>query len=204
MRLLAIALVSLGLGVFASRSVLSQQQPTPLQVGFVDVERVLDEYRKRGTVISEIDKRKEELNQQFKTRRAQIEEKRDRLATLGQESDDYLRLERELDLDTLAWKRDKDFEEQHLLREQNQKVGLIYREICNEVRVQAEQRGLAAVFAYDPLPAGFEKRMNALSVIQNRDVLWSDGRLDITGPVIEALNAQLPPAPAAPAPGGPK
>ena len=140
MRALSIALLSVVLGVLASRSVLSQQAPTPLQIGYVDVERVLDEYKKRGTVVSEIDK----------------------------------------------------------LREQNQKVGLIYREICNEVRVQAEQRGLASVFAYDPLPPGFETRMNALTVIQNRDVLWADSRLDITSAVVDALNAQLPPAPAGP------
>ncbi|MCE9635398.1 MAG: OmpH family outer membrane protein [Planctomycetes bacterium] len=203
---LVVALVAVGsasLGLLTTRTVLSQQQPTPLQNGFVDIERVMGEYRKRQTVMQELDRRREALSQQFKTRRTQIEEKRDKLATISPESDEYLRLERELDLEMLAWKRDKEFEDGALGREQSQKFGMIYREICNEVRVQAEQKGLAAVFAYDPLPAGFETRANALAVISNRDVLWSDARLDLTNQVLQSLNAQLPPAPAA-APGGPK
>jgi Skp family chaperone for outer membrane proteins len=205
MRMIAIAALSLVLGVAAAQTVHSQQQPLPLQVGFVDIERVMGEYRKRQSVVQELDARRDQLTQQFKQRRSQIEEKRDRLATLAEGSDDALKLQREVDLESLAWKRDKDYEDERLLREQNQKVGMIYREICGEVRAQAESKGLAAVFAYDPLPAGFEKRMNALAVIQNRDVLWADGRLDITAQVVEALNSQLPaplPAPSAPSPGG--
>lgn len=198
-----VAAGSLALGAFASRTVLSQQQPTPVQNGFVDIEKVMGEYRKRQTVMQELDRRRDTLAQQFKTRRTQIEEKRDKLATIAPDSDEFLRLERELDLEMLAWKRDKEFEDGALGREQSQKFGMIYREICNEVRVQAEQRGLAAVFAYDPLPAGFETRQNALAVISNRDVLWSDARLDLTAAVLQSLNAQLPPAPA-PLPGGPK
>lgn len=206
MRVIPVAVLSLVLGVVTARAVHSQAAPLPMQVGFVDVERALGEYRKRQTVVQEFDKRKADLQQQFKQRRNQIEEKRDQLATLAEGSEEFMKLQRTVDLDMLAWKRDQDYEDQRLGRDQNQKIGLIYREICSEVRVQAESRGLAAVFAYDPLPAGFESRMNTLAVIQNRDVLWADGQLDITADVIKALNDALPPAavPAAPAPGSDK
>ena len=195
MRLVPVAVVSLVLGVAAAQTVHSQSTPLPSQVGFVDIERALSEYRKPQTVDQEFKARKADLMQQFKQRRNQIEEKRDQLATLAEGGDEFMKLERALDLDMLAWKRDQDYEEQRLKRDQNQRLGLIYREICNEVRVQAESRGLAAVFAYDPLPAGFETRMNTAGVIQNRDVLWSDGRLDLTADVVKALNDALPPAP---------
>jgi len=203
MRLAAAALVSLALGVFAAATVHSQEKPAPLQVGFVDVERVLADYRKRGQVLAEIDQKKAEMTQAFKQRRALIEEKRDRLQTLAEGSEDALRLQREIDLDLLTYKRDAEFEDQRMGRLQNQKVGLIYREVCQEIRAHAEQRGLAAVFAYDPLPQGFENKMSTLAVIQNRDVLFADPRLDLTDAVVESLNSQLPPEPApAPKEGG--
>lgn len=194
MRTLAAVAAAAVLSFAAARTVQSQQAPLPIQNGFVDIEKVMQDYRKRQSLSQDIDRRREALTQQFKQRRTQIEASREKLAAMSEGTDEFLKLQREVDLETLAWKRDKDYEEERLAREQNQKVGLIYREVCNEVRAQAEQRGLAAVFAYDPLPAGFETKMNTVAVIQNRDVLWADGRLDLTGPVVEALNSQLPPA----------
>lgn len=205
MRLAVVAIGSLVLGIAASRTVLSQQAPVPTQAAWVDVERVMTEYRKRTLVGGELEKRRDQLNQQFKQRRLQIEEKRDKLATLAPDGEEFLRLERELDLEMLAFKRDKEFEDARLGAEQSQKLGMIYREVCNEARAQAEQRGLAAVYSYQPLQQGFEKRSGVLSLIANRDILWADGRLDLTDAIVKALNAQLPPAePATPAPGGGK
>jgi Skp family chaperone for outer membrane proteins len=196
---------SLVLGIAASRTVLSQQEPAPTKAGWVDIERVMTAYRKRTLVGAELEKRRDGLNQQFKQRRQQIEEKRDKLATLSTEGDEFLRLEREVDLEMLAFKRDREFEDARLAAEQSQKLGMIYREICSEARVQAESRGLAAVYAYQPLQQGFEKRPGVLGLIANRDILWADGRLDLTEPVLQALNSQLPPAPAEPGtPGGGK
>lgn len=198
MRLVPAVLCSLVLGVVAATTVHSQNQPTPTQVGFVDVERVLQEYRKRQSVEKELSQRAEQLKTDFKRRRNEIEAKRDKLATLAEGSEEYLQLEREVDIDLLTWKRDQEFEDRKLKAEQNRRIGMLYRELCAEVRAQAEQRGLAAVYAWDPLPAGFETKMNTLAVIERRDVLWADGRLELTNQVIDALNAQLPPAPANP------
>jgi Skp family chaperone for outer membrane proteins len=192
MRLVPAVLVTLALGVAAATTVHSQSQPVPNQVGFVDVERVLQEYRKRESVEKELSQRADQLKTEFKRRRNEIEAKRDKLATLAEGSEEALRLEREVDIDLLTWKRDQEYEDRRLKAEQNKRIGMLYRELCAEVRAQAEQRGLAAVYAWDPLPAGFETKMNALAVVERRDVLWADSRLELTNQVIEALNAQLP------------
>lgn len=200
MRLAAAVVVSLALGALAARTIHSQAAPAPLEVGFVDVDKVLSGYRKREAMEKEFVTRSEQLQARFRQERTGIEAKREKLATLAEGSEDYLRLEREADIALLTWKRDQEFEDRRLKLEHNRRLGLVYREICSEIRVQAEKRGLAAVYAYDPLPAGFETRTVVASVIQNRDVLWADGRLDISSEVVEALNADLPPSTDKPAP----
>lgn len=194
MKLVFAAALSLVLGVVAARTVHSQAEPLPLQMGFVDVDRILQEYRKCQTMDQEVLQRREALNADLKERRQQIEAKHEKLAPMTPGSDEFVRLQREVDIELLTWKRDKDYGEEQVAREHNKRLGEVYREICNEARAQAEARGLAAVLAYDPLTPGVEARTPARVLIQNRDVLWSDGRLDLTPQVIQALNSQLPPA----------
>src|SRR5262245_29857930 len=98
MRLVTTVALALAVGIAAAQTVHSQQQPTPLHIGFVDVRQVLAEYRKCQTVAQERDKRKGEIVKELKQRSNAIEQKKDKLATLAEEGDDFIKLAREIDV----------------------------------------------------------------------------------------------------------
>jgi Skp family chaperone for outer membrane proteins len=187
-----LALCAAGFGAFAAVRAESQQA-NPVQLGFVDVHRVLREYKRRDAIEKDLVVRAEAAKKELKEKQAKLDERSEQFQTLAPDAPELAQAERELGQGAAALKWEGEFQSRRFERERNQLFSQLYNEIGYEVRVQAENRGLAAVFVNDPLPPGWEKNSDFLSVLRGRSVLWADGRLDLTQSVIDALNAKLPP-----------
>lgn len=185
------AAAAVAIGVLASVSVRSQDTTFPLRTGYVDVRRVIQEWKKREQVEKTLDSKSAALDARFKADRARIEEKEQKLATLNETSDDFQRLLREIDGDKLLHKRDREYEQMRLQRQQRHEFWMLYKAVVTEARAVAEAKGLASVLTWSPMQE-LEKEQDPLAIIPTRAVLWSDPRLDLTEEVLTSLNAQLP------------
>jgi Skp family chaperone for outer membrane proteins len=186
-----LAIAAAVIGGFAA--VPAESQGTqPYQPGFLDVRRVMQDYKKREAVEKDLKGKADQVEKQIRDARLAIEAKGDKLQTLNPESEEAVLLDREISMAAQALKSEGDWQGRRLEREKNFRYAQIYNEVAYEVRLQAESRGLAMVIVNDPLPAGWEKTSDFMAVLRGRAVLYADSRLDLTQGVIDALNAKLP------------
>lgn len=195
MKRLVLAAAAVSALAVATTAVRSQDAPPPNRVAFVDVERAVNEWKKRDEVRKALKARSDALAGHFKQERNRIDEKESRLATLNETSDDYLRLQREVDGDKFLLKRDQEYERMRLELQERREVWMLYKAVVTEARGIAEAKGLACVLDSTPLTPEMDKAKDPLSHVPKRTVVWSDPRLDLTAEVIESLNAQMPPGP---------
>lgn len=186
---LAVAAAVIG-GLAAVRA--ESQGTQPYQIGFLDVRRVMQDYKKRESVEKDLKGRADQVEKQIRDARQGIEAKGDKLQTLNPESEEAALLDREISMAAQALKSEGEWQARRLEREKNLRYAQIYNEVAYEVRLQAETRGLAMVIVNDPLPTGWEKNSDFMAVLRGRSVLYADSRLDLTQNVIDALNAKLP------------
>ena len=189
----AAAAVVVGVAVLGSVTARSQDAPPPTRIGFVDVERVVNEWKKREEVKKALQARSDALAVKFKQDRTRIEEKEARLATLNETSDEFLRLVREVDGDKFLHRRDQKFEEERLQKDEFRQVWMLYKAVVAEAQAVAEAKGLACVLDWAPLTPEMDKSANPLGHVPKRTVVWADPRLDLTAEVLASLNAQMPP-----------
>lgn len=196
-RYLAAALAALVIGSSLSLTALSQDRPAPLKLGFIDMRKAFETYRKRKDVMEQLKAKNDAFVAQLKQRASALEQANDRLNTLNAGSEDYVHLARQIKLDKYTLDVDKDLKGRELEAEQRKKNALIYKEICQEAQAYGQEQGLAAVLLYIPAETDFEQDLDI--IVSTRAVLCRDDQLDVTKDVVTRLNAQLPPAAAPPA-----
>ena len=189
---LAAALAALVIGGAAVTTALSQQKPVPLRLGFVDVHKAFDTYRKYQQEMDNIKTKSDAFLGTLRKRAEQVENWEREMTTLNPGTPEYSQRERQAALERHSIDWDKKQKGRELEAEQRKKRTLIYKEICKEAGVYGQTAGLAAVFAYIPPEAEFEQDLDL--IVPTRDLLWRDEQLDITADVVAQLNAQLPPA----------
>lgn len=190
--ILTAALAAFVLGGGAA-TVLSQQEPAPLKVGYLDLSRVFDQYRKREQVEGELNARTDALEEKFKGLKAELEGKVEELRTLNPDSEAYAAKRREIELQQMAVEYDRKQALKSIDREARRQKALLYKEICEEAGAWGEEHGLAAVYLWVPLGQEFVERGDLDLITSTRTALWVDGRLDVTGDVVQHLNASLGP-----------
>jgi Skp family chaperone for outer membrane proteins len=196
-RNLVAALAALAVGSAAATTVLSQAAPAPTRLGFIDIRKAFETYRKRTEVMQQLKKKSDDFDAALKQRVAQIEQETDKLATMNTGTDEYMELARRIKQEKASFDVDKEFKGRMLESEQRKKNALVYKEISQEAAAYGQEQGLAAVFMYLPAETDFEQDLDM--VVPTRAVLCRDDQLDVTKAVVERLNAQLPP-PAEPDP----
>jgi len=193
------ALVALVAGSALATSVLSQATPAPMRLGFIDIRKAFETYRKRTEVMAQLKKKSEDFDAALKQRVQQIEQDTDKLATMNSGSDEYIDLARRIEIGKAQFDVEKKYKGRLLEAEQRKKNALVYKEISQEAAAYGLEQGLAAVLMYLPAETDFEQDLDM--VVPTRAVLCRDDQLDVTKAVVDRLNAQLPPAqPAAPPP----
>jgi Skp family chaperone for outer membrane proteins len=195
------ALLAAAICAGVAASALSQDRPVPTKLGFVDIKKAFETYRKRKDVQDQLKTKSDALSAQFKARAAQIEQDGEKLNTLNPGTDEYQALTRSIDLAKYTLDLDKKMKLRELDAEQRKKHALIYREICQESKAYGTEQGLAAVMLFIPAEADIEQDLDI--IVSTRAVLCHDDQLDVTKEVVERLNRELPPAPVAPQPDDP-
>jgi len=187
------ALLAAAICAGLAASALSQDPPAPTKLGFVDIKKAFETYRKRKDVQDQLKAKNDALVVHFKARAGQIETDAEKLNTLNPGTEDYQALTRAIDLAKYTLEVDKKLKARELDAEQRKKNALIYREICQESKAYGVEQGLAAVMLYIPAEADIEQDLDI--IVSTRAVLCHDEQLDVTKAIVERLNAQLPPAP---------
>lgn len=190
-RTLAAAGAALALGVALATTVHSQETPAPARLGFLDVRKAFDAYRKAHEVREQIKKKNDELVAAFRQRMADVEKETERLSTLNPGSDEAVALTRQIKLMKYTIEVDKEMNARQLDAEQRKKNWLIYVELVQEADAWRAENGYAAIlhsFANQP-----EMEKDLELVVSTRMVLCADPSLDVTKAVVDRLNAQLPP-----------
>lgn len=190
--ILAAALAAFVLGGGAA-TVLSQGEPPPLKVGFLDVGKAFEDYRKREQVEGTLNARTDALEEKFRGLKAELEAAVEELRTLNPDSEAYTEKRRQIELQQMAVKYDREQALKGLEREARRQKALLYKEICEEAGAWGEEHGLAAVFLKVPLGQEFIERGDLDLITSTRTALWSDSRLDITADLVQHLNASLEP-----------
>ncbi len=184
-----LAVVVAVIGGAGAAGALSQQEPLPSQIGYLDVGRTWTEYRKRSDIEKRLNEEAQKIENVFSQRRREIEELKEQANTLNPESEEFQDLARDIDVKTFLLKRDHEAALVAIDHEARRQKGLLYREICLEAGAYAEANGLAAVDLWDPLKADFAERGDLELVMNTRTVLWRSDRLDITDDIIQVLNS---------------
>lgn len=196
-RYLAAAFAALVIGSGAVTTVLSQADPAPTRLGFIDIRKAFETYRKRKDVMEQVKTKSDAFVAQLKQRTAQIEQMAEKLNTMNAGTDEYAALDRQIAVEKYAIDVDKKQKGRELDTEQRKKNALIYKEICQEAQTLGQERGLAAVLLYIPPDTDFDQDLDL--IVSTRAVLCRDDQLDVTQEVVTRLNAQLPPPPVVPA-----
>lgn len=188
----AAALAALVVGSALATTVLSETPPAPTRLGFIDIRKAFETYRKRTEIMAQLKKKSDDYDAALKARVAQIEQETDKLATMNSGTDEYLDLARRIKVEKATFDVEKEFKGRTLDAEQRRKNALVYKEISQEAAAYMQEQGLAAVFMYLPAETDFEQDLDM--VVPTRAVLCRDDQLDVTKAVVDRLNAQLPPA----------
>jgi Skp family chaperone for outer membrane proteins len=190
---LLVAAAALVVGVLGASTLHSQEAPAPVRVGFVNLEKAFAEYRRVKDIEGEAKARIDAIGQSVRSEREEIESMLEQLQTLNPGTDEFEALQRQIELRRYALKRDEDYARKRLGRRVERMQALVYREIVAEAQAYAEELGLGAVLSRNVLKEGFERNVDLDKLLTARTVLWADDSLDITDPVLERLNAMLPP-----------
>ncbi len=191
-----LAFAALALG-FAATTVVSQQKPDPVRLGFLDLGTAFKTYRKRKDVMDSLEAKFNVINVQFKQRGKQIEEMTGKLDTMNRDSDEYADLDRRISVEKYTLELDTKLAKRDIERDQRKRFTGIYKEMSDECHAYGAEHGLAAVLMYTPPDADFGDS----DLFQaTRTVLCRDDQLDVTKDVVARLNAQLGPPPVVPVP----
>lgn len=192
------ALLAAAICAGLAASAMSQEHQAPTKLGFIDIKKAYETYRKRKDVQDQLKTKNDALVVSFKSRASQIEQDAERLNTLNPGTEEYQALTRGIDLAKYTLDLDKKMKARELDAEQRKKNALIYREICQEAKAYGAEQGIAAVMLFIPAEADIEQDLDI--IVSTRAVLCRDDQLDVTKAVVDRLNAQLPPPAVQPQP----
>jgi len=189
-----------GLTVLAA-AVGARGQTTPLKIGFVDLDRVLEDYKKKQEGEAKLRSDYEEDLKKLRERRAKIEETIQEIQILevGSTERDLRELETQMDIHRI--KLEQDRLEKRYQKNHTAKLRELYLEIVKKVEEYGRANGYTAILARrgDLKP---EDRRELLTLIISQSVLYHDPSLDVTQEVLKLLNKDAPSAAPAPTNGG--
>jgi Skp family chaperone for outer membrane proteins len=194
------AFAALAVGASAAVVTVAQDKdkPVPTRLGFLDLGKAYDMYRKRKDVSESLNAKKKDVLASLKKRASEIDEKSGNLNTLNPGTPQYANLERDIAYAKFSLDFDQKSYRNELQDEERKQLAAIYKEISQEAEAYGAEHGLAAVLLY--LPPDFDVGSNLELFSFTRAVLCRDPQLDVTKEVVDRLNAFLPPPAAAPHP----
>ena len=185
------ALAALAVGSAAAVSTFSQAADAPTRIGFIDMKKAYDTYRKRVDLTESLNAKSKTMFDQLKKRDNAIQDLAGTLNTMNPDNPKYAQTQREVTLSNYELEYDKKAARASLEEESRKLFGSVYKEICQEAEAYGAENGYAAILLY--LPPDFDFGSNIDLFSSTRAVLCRDTSLDVTEKVVGRLNGQLPP-----------
>ncbi|MGH7150164.1 MAG: OmpH family outer membrane protein [Planctomycetota bacterium] len=178
-----------GLLAVAATSSLPAGDPSPAQVGVVDLGECLRGYGKVKTDLEELRKNLEARLGALKARAEELKKKEKELAILDRESEEFFERRRDLDAELFKLEADdKRLKRFRAEREETVKLGA-YEDIRRVVAEVAGAKGLDLVLKMDKVDPGEARSLEERGQMASlRTVLYSRPDLDITPEVTRLLN----------------
>lgn len=176
--------------VFLLSSVASAQG---LAIGFVDVQRVIFEYKKTKDITTTLENRIRQERRLVNQRKDALRARMEGLNDLGPGETNASLLERaRLEKEIALEKVEIELSEKNALIQLEQDLvehmKKVYKEVRRESEAVARERGLKAVFMVTDDKIEGRSRNEVSSEILVRPVLWFDSSLDLTTEILQRLN----------------
>jgi Skp family chaperone for outer membrane proteins len=157
-------------------------------VAFVNVERVVLEYKKTADISAQLEKRLKDQREQVRRKRQALEQKREALELGDATPLDRLAKERDLALEAV----EIELAEKTVLLQQErdlvEHIRKVYVEVRREVAALGTEKGLSAVFLATSGEATGRTRGDLWDSIHRHSVVWHSASADLTDEVIKRLN----------------
>ncbi len=161
---------------------------TAQSVGFVNVERVVLEYKKTADISLQLEARLKDQREKVRQQRQALEQKREALELGDAAPLDRLQKERDLALERV----ELELAEKTVLLQQErdlvEHIRKVYIEVRREVAALGTEKGLSAVFLVNAGEAAGRTRGDIWDSIHRRAVVWHAESADLTNEVIKRLN----------------
>jgi Skp family chaperone for outer membrane proteins len=170
------------LGLLATTGAWSQN------LGFVDVQRVIFEYKKTRDITESLEKKMQAHLERVRQQKASIRAKKENAEVLQGNSLQQLQALKEIKLDEVELDLQQKNVSYRLEQEIVDHMKKVYAEILREVESLARDRNLTAVFMVSTEELGGRTRAEVSSNILVHPVLWFDPHQDLTTEIIQRLN----------------
>ncbi len=162
--------------------------PAPTRVVVVDTEKVFKEYQRRKEIDDRLTRQQQDLQAQRKQKVDRIEALKAELENFHPDSKDYYQRQKELlklsiDLDSFTKMSAEDIKREFRVQTED-----IYMEILKVVDQVARENGYDLVLYKDSTDIRGDTIQELLEKIRGCKVLYSTKQIDITDPVLDALN----------------
>jgi|GEM_PF-3548104 len=165
-----------------------EKPKTGMKIGFADIKKIIDEYKRTQTLEEKIDREREKKSDEIQKKKTKLDEIKDELKMLAKGSLVFFkktkegrRLEMEINLMEDELKIDL---QRRLLWATKQ----IYEDISMKIEDFAREKGYMVIFKVEKGEIESESKAELILKINSRSVLYYDPSLDVSQEIIDRLN----------------
>jgi Skp family chaperone for outer membrane proteins len=159
-----------------------------LKIGVVNLQSVIDGYKKTKDVEKEIQRQKQQEEESIAKIDEELSKLRDQLEALTPGSELYRQTSEKIAMATAARKYKTDNLYQSIREHLNKQFAGLYNEIRSAIDRYAKENGYSFIFKAESLPNASSEAGDISSQITFRTVLYSPKEADITNDIISLLN----------------
>jgi len=186
--LLALALLSCGVGAYAAATIKAE----PTATAAVNVERVLNALNEKTQIEAEFQTRQEQLMQEQSEREDELKQIRQDLEILAPGTEAFDQKRESFEKKAMEFKVWQEFNKGKIEREHRIEIEALYRKLVDTVGRLAEEQGYDMVVFQEPeIDFRGANVKQILDRIERRKVIWHRDELDITDALIQRMNNEF-------------
>ncbi len=168
----------------------SQQQPSSLKIGVVNVERVFQECKRNARYMEQSRAEQKKIISELEKISKEIDAEKAGLKTLKPGSPDYVELMKQMFQKQASLQAQQEFHKQHMTLKDQKWTEQLYEDILDTVEQSAKQKKLDLVLTKDQISLPAQSATELMMTIRTHKVLYSAGCINITGEIIAKLDAK--------------
>ncbi|MEN8149923.1 MAG: OmpH family outer membrane protein [Planctomycetota bacterium] len=173
----------------------SQAVFAPAKIGFVEVTKVFQGYRRVGEIEQRAVEDIKRIDEALMVRFNELKKRSAELGILLEGTAEYRKLQRELEREKFQLEWDQKDQKEAVARAHVKGLSQIYTEIKNEAENFARRSGLNGVFLVNVVPREPRNPQELQMLIASHPVLYWDKGLDLTDEILKIMNGDLPEKP---------